>query len=49
MIDTRENAHSFDCKKGYYVACNNKFATDNYLHHTSAAHGYNTARAQRAE
>ena len=37
-----------DPRKGYLVACNNKFATDNYVHHLSVT-AFTTARAKRAD
>ena len=48
IIDKTENTQSYDSYKGYYVACNNKLATDNYKYHTSITHGFNSARASRA-
>lgn len=37
-----------DPEKGYLVACNNKFASDNYVYRISSSLGHNSARAARA-
>lgn len=38
-----------DPPKGYMVACNNKFATDNFNYQAASTCGHNTARASRAD
>ncbi len=39
----------WDPPKGYIVACNNKFATDNIRYHISASSAYSTSRALNAK